>query len=78
MQIAIAIIAVLIVGAVAGSALNFAGVFLGIPFALIVIGAIVTKEGYERQQRIMQMKRFRKSAQARKVDFTETDKRTVI
>jgi hypothetical protein len=78
MQIAIAILAVLIVGAIVGSTLNFASVFLGIPFALILIGAIVGKETFDRQRRIWQMKRYRNSAKARKVEFTETDRRTVI
>jgi len=78
MQIAAVILAVLIVGALVGSALNFASVFLGIPFALIIIGVIVSREQMGRQRRISQMKRFRDSAKARKVEFTETDRRTVI
>lgn len=78
MGIALAILALLIVGAIAGSVLNFAGVFLGIPFVLIFIGVLVMKEGFERQRRIMQMKRFRNSARAQKIDFTETDRRTVV
>jgi hypothetical protein len=32
----------------------------------------------DRQRRIMQMKRFRDSARAQKVDFTPEDKRTMI
>ena len=78
MGIAIAILGLLVVGAIVGSTLNFAGVFLGIPFALILIGVVVGKEGLDRQRRIMQMKRFRREARARKVEFTETDKRTVV
>jgi hypothetical protein len=78
MQIAITILAILVVGAIVGSTLNFASLFLGIPFALIFIGVIVGREQMDRQQRIFQMKRFRNSAKARKVEFTETDKRTVI
>jgi Sec-independent protein secretion pathway component TatC len=78
MGIAIAILGLLVVGAIVGSTLNFAGVFLGIPLALMFIGALVGKEGLDRQRRIMQMKRFRREARARKVEFTETDKRTVV
>jgi hypothetical protein len=78
MQIAIVIIGLLIVGAIVGAALDFAGVFLGIPFALMFIGAVVGKETLDRQRRIMQMKRFRNSARAKKVDFTSEDKRTMI
>ncbi len=78
MPLAIAIVATLIVGAIVGSTLNFAGLFLGIPFALIAIGVAVGKEGYDRQARILRMKRFRREAQAQKTDFTAVDKRTVI
>jgi uncharacterized integral membrane protein len=78
MQIAIVILAILIVGAIAGSALNFAGVFLGIPIVLIFIGMIVGKEGLDRQRKVMQMKRFRNDAKARKVEFSEADKRTMV
>jgi hypothetical protein len=78
MQIAIGILGLLIIGAVVGSLINFGSVFLGIPLALLFIGAVVGKEGLDRQRRIMQMKRFRNSARARKVDFTPEDKRTMI
>jgi hypothetical protein len=78
MQIAFAILALLIVGAIVGSTLNFAGVFLGIPIVLIFIGLIVGKEGLDRQRKVMQMKRFRRDAKARKVEFSEADKRTMV
>jgi Sec-independent protein secretion pathway component TatC len=78
MQIAIVILALLVVGAIAGSTLNFAGLFLGIPFVFLFIGAVIGKETMDRQRRILQMKRFRESAQAQKIQFTENDKRTVI
>jgi Sec-independent protein secretion pathway component TatC len=78
MQIAIAILAILIVGAIVGSTLNFAGLFLGIPIVLIFIGAVIGKEGFERQRKVMQMKRFRRDAAAKKVDFSEADKRTMV
>ena len=66
------------IGALVGSALNFAGVFFGIPIVLIFIGALVAKEGLDRQRGIMQMKRFRQGARAKKVEFTAEDKRTLI
>ena len=78
MQIAIVIIALLVVGAIVGSLINFAAPFLGIPLALIFIGLVVGREGMERQRRVMQMKRFRNSARAQKVQFTPEDKRTMI
>ena len=78
MQIAIAIIAILVVGAILGTTLNFAGLFLGIPIVFLFLGAVVGKETMERQRRIMQMKRFRRDAKARKVEFSEADKRTMV
>jgi len=77
MQIAIVIVVLLVVGAIAGSALNFAGIFLGIPFFFLFIGLVVTKEMLDRQRKIMQMKRFRRDARNKKVPFSEADKRTM-
>jgi uncharacterized integral membrane protein len=78
MQIAAVILIILVVGAIVGTTLNFAGLFLGIPIVLIFIGAIVGKEGLERQRKVMQMKRFRNDAKTRKVEFSEADKRTMV
>lgn len=78
MQIAITILFILIVGAIVGSTLNFAGLFLGIPIVLILIGVLIGKEGVDRQRRIMQMKRFQRDARAQKVQFSENDKRTMV
>ena len=78
MQIAVAILAILVIGAILGSTLNIAGVFLGIPIALIFIGAVLAKEQFERQRRINQMRRFRRDARARKIEFSEADKRTMV
>jgi hypothetical protein len=78
MQIAAVILVILVVGAIVGSTLNFAGLFLGIPIVFIFIGAIIGKEGFERQRKVMQMKRFRDDAKAQKVQFSEADKRTMV
>ena len=79
MHLAIAIIAVLVVAGIFGGLIfNWAGIFIGIPFALIIIGVEVTKEFLDRQSRIMQMKRFRRDARAQKIDFSETDRRTMV
>jgi hypothetical protein len=78
MQIAILIVGLLVIGAIVGSLINFGSIFLGIPLALLFIGAVIGKEGMDRQRRIMQMKRFRDGARAQKVDFTPEDKRTMI
>ncbi|MEA2369066.1 MAG: hypothetical protein QOH38_1784 [Thermoleophilaceae bacterium] len=78
MGIAFAILALLVVGALVGSALNFGGIVLGVPIVFLFIGALIGKETMQRQQRILQMKRFRRDARAQKVDFDAADKRTVV
>jgi hypothetical protein len=78
MQIAIVILGILVLGAIVGTTLNFAGLFLGIPIVLIFIGAVIGKEAVDRQSKVMQMKRFRRDAKARKVEFSEADKRTMV
>ena len=78
MQIAIVILAVLVIGAILGSTLNFAGVFLGLPIAAIFLGAVLGKEQMARQRRINQMRRFRRESRVRKVEFTEADRRTMV
>jgi uncharacterized membrane protein len=75
--IALAILGILIVGGVVGSALNFGSVFLGIPIVFLFIGALIGREQMERQQRILRLKRFRREARAQRVDFIPADKRTL-
>ena len=77
MGITIAILVLLVVGALVGSALNFGGIVLGVPIVFLFIGAIIGKEGFERQQRINRMKRFRRDARTQKTDFDAQDKRTL-
>jgi hypothetical protein len=76
--IGFAIIGLIVVGALVGSTLNFGGVVLGVPLVFLFIGAILGKETLDRQQRILRMKRFRREAQAQRVDFDSTDRRTVV
>jgi uncharacterized membrane protein len=76
--ITIAILVLLVVGALVGSALNFGGIVLGVPIVFLFIGAIIGKETMQRQQRILRMKRFRRDARAQKVQFDSTDRRTVV
>jgi F0F1-type ATP synthase assembly protein I len=78
MQIAVAIVGLVIIGALVGSLINFGSIFLGVPLALIFIGLVIGKETMARQRRILQMKRFRKEAMAQQVDFTPEDKRTLV
>ena len=35
-------------------------------------------EGFARQRKVLQMKRFRRDAAAKKVNFSEADKRTMV
>lgn len=78
MFVAVSILVLLVVGGFLGTALNFGGAILGIPLVLLFIGALLGKETMQRQQRILQMKRFRNEARTRKVTFDENDKRTVV
>ena len=77
MGIAFAILALLVVGAILGSAINFGGIILGVPLVLLFVGAIIGRETIARQQRILRMKRFRRDARTRRVDFQPPDKRTL-
>jgi hypothetical protein len=77
MGIAIAIIALIVLGGIVGS-LAFGAPYVGLPLVLLFIGAIIGKEQMERQNRILRMKRFRREARAQKVSFDEVDKRTVV
>ena len=77
MGIAFAIVALVVVGALVGTALNFGGIVLGVPLAFLFIGAILGRETLERQQRINRMKRFRRDSRTHKLDFDEQDKRTL-
>ena len=78
MQIGIVIVVLLVLGAIAGSALNFAGIFLGIPLVFLFIGLVITKEALDRQRKVQQMRRFRNSARTKKLEFSEGDKRTMV
>jgi hypothetical protein len=76
--VAIAIIALIVIGGFLGAAINFGSGILGIPLVLIFIGALIGKEAMLRQRRILQMKRFRREARAQKVKFDEDDLRTTV
>lgn len=78
MGIAITIIGLILVGGLFGTMLNFMAPFLGIPIALLFIGAIIGKEQMARQNQILRMKRFRRDARAKPVKFDAGDKRTLV
>ncbi len=75
---AITTIALILVGGLIGTALNFMAPFLGIPIALLFIGAVIGKEQMARQNQILRMKRFRRDARAHQVKFDAGDKRTLV
>ena len=77
MGIAFAIIALIVVGALVGTALNFGGIVLGVPLAFLFIGAILGRETFARQQRINRMKRFRRESRTQKTEFDQQDKQTL-
>ncbi|HEX8054752.1 MAG TPA: hypothetical protein VF517_17320 [Thermoleophilaceae bacterium] len=77
MSIGLGILGLIILGGLVGS-LAFGAPYVGIPLALIFIGAVIGKEQMERQNRIMRMKRFRREARAQPVDFDARDKTTVV
>jgi len=78
LAIAITILVLLVAGGFIGTAIDFGGVFLGIPLVLIFIGALIGRETMERQRSVLQKKRFCREARTRKVDLDATDKRTVV
>jgi hypothetical protein len=77
MPIAIAIIGLILLGGAAGS-IAFGAPYVGIPLAFLFIGAVITKEQMERQNRILRLKRWRREARAQQVDFDAGDKRTLV
>ncbi len=78
MQVAGPILAIVVIGLILGAAVNFTTGIFAIPAILIFIGFVISKEQMERQQRILRMKRFRREARAKPVDFDAADKRTLV
>jgi hypothetical protein len=76
---AIPIVAMILIGLALGTLINFGFAFLAIPIVgFIFINWFFASEMMQRQRRIQKMNKFRRDARARKVGFTEQDKRTVI
>jgi uncharacterized membrane protein len=77
-SLALPILAIVVIGLILGSLINFASAFLAIPIVLIImVTAFLASESTQKRRRVAKLRRFRQSARARKVDFTEEDKRTV-
>jgi uncharacterized membrane protein len=72
------VLAILIIGAAIGSLINFGFGFLALPLIAAFGWLALGKEMMQRQRKILQMKRFRRDARARKVQFDEDDKKTIV
>jgi hypothetical protein len=77
MPIVLTVLGILIVSFLVGALFNFTSLFLAIPLLFIFFGGLLGSESFARQKRIMQMKRFRRDARARKVDFDDDDRKTI-
>jgi hypothetical protein len=77
MGIAVTIIALVLLGGAVGS-IAFGAPWVGFPIVLLFVGGIITKEQTMRQNRILRLKRWRREAQARQVDFDAGDRRTLV
>ena len=79
MTFAIVILSIVLLGAILGSAINFGFGLLAIPIVLfLLLNYVMATDFFDRQRRINKMRQFRNSARARKVPFSDDDKRTVI
>ena len=71
------ILTLVLAGLIIGGLIAWPWAFL----ALLLLGAFgwlaVGQEGLHRQKKIQQMKRFRRAAKGRKIEFDEDDKKTI-
>jgi uncharacterized membrane protein len=75
---AIPILLLVIIGLLLGTLINFAATFLAIPIVLfIMVNVFLMSEVVQKQRRVNKMRQFRNSARAKKIEFTDEDKRTV-
>jgi hypothetical protein len=71
------ILAFAIIGLAIGSVINFGFAFLALPFLLVFGWLAVGADAFARTGKIQQMKRFRREARARKVEFDDEDRKTI-
>jgi hypothetical protein len=75
----ISVLAMIVLGLLLGSLINPGIGLLAIPIVLFVLlNVVMVSDTVQRQRRIHKMRQFRNSARAKKVDFTDHDKRTVV
>jgi hypothetical protein len=77
MPIALTIIGIIAFSLLVGTIFNFGSIILAIPLLIIFFSGMAGSESFRRQKRIMQLKKFRRDARAKKIDFDEEDKRTI-
>jgi hypothetical protein len=78
-SLAIPIVLLILIGALLGATLNFAAVFLAIPIvAILLANFLIFGDFADRRRRVHKLQQFRKASRAKKVDFTDQDKRTVV
>jgi hypothetical protein len=77
MPIALTIVGIIIFSLIVASIFNFGSLILVIPLLFIFFNVLAGREVFQRQRRIMQLKKFRRDARAKKIDFNEEDKRTI-
>ena len=78
-SLAIPIVLLILIGLALGSLINFAFAFLAIPIVLFLLANfLIVSDTMNRRRRVHKLQQFRKGSRAKKVDFTERDKRTVI
>jgi hypothetical protein len=69
----------ILIGLALGSLINFAFAFLAIPIVIFLLANfLIVSDTMNRRRRVHKLQQFRKDARAKKVDFTDQDKRTVI
>jgi hypothetical protein len=75
----ISVLSMIVLGLLLGALINPGIGLLAIPIVLfILLNVVMVSDTVQRQRRIHQMRKFRNSARAQKVEFTEQDKRTVV
>jgi hypothetical protein len=77
MPMVLLILALVIVGLAIASVIHWAFGFLALPLLFLFGWLVVGKEAIERQRRIGQLKRFRRSTRAQKVDLSDDDRKTI-
>jgi UPF0716 family protein affecting phage T7 exclusion len=71
------ILALVLIGLAIGSVISWWWTLLALPLLAVFGWMAVGKEELERQKKIQQMKRFRRSVRGSKVHFDEDDRKTI-